>query len=201
MNEVTGNVGKFAEASESAEPRRRGRPRKIPVLRSDQISENREIAGGRATAIGRDGRVLSRRRSGEADKFAIPPHIIPDGWTYEWKSKTILGQEQTDHITGLMENGWTPVPAERHAGQFMVRSGTGEIVRDGLVLMERPVELTEEARQEDKALARLQVRQQIEQYRAKMPSGMDASHPDARERVRTSYEAGPDSDGYRPAHN
>lgn len=191
MNEVTGNA-------EGEGPRRRGRPRKIPIMRNEQASTAREVMPGRATALGRDGAVLTRRRTGENDKFAIPAHLIPEGWTYEWKSKSILGQEQTDHITGLMENGWTPVPAERHAGQFMVRGNTGEIVRDGLVLMERPVELTNEAREEDKQFARLQVRQQIEQYRARMPSGMDANHPDARERVRTTYEpSGADAPNYR----
>lgn len=176
---------------------RRGRPRKLALQRDDQVTDKQVQAGGRAKALGRDGKVLTRKRTTEGDKYSIDLSIVPDGWTYEWKRKSIFGQEDFDHITGLMENGWTPVPAERHVGQFMVRSATGEIVRDGLILMERPIELTREARDEDRANAKLLIRLQQEQYRARMPSGMDADHPDARVKLRTTYEPGPDGPGHQ----
>lgn len=188
-----------AENILSEAPRRRGRPRKINVIRDEMVSTDRQAqAGGRAQAIGRDGKVLTRKRTSEGDKFSIPQGIVPDGWSYEWKRKSMFGMEDTDHITGLMENGWTPVPASRHAGEFMVRGGTGEIVRDGLILMERPVELTKEARDEERHNARMLIHLQNAQYRGSMPSGMDADHPDARARLNSNYEP---SSAARPSYS
>lgn len=178
------------------EPRRRGRPRKLALVRDEMVSSARQPqAGGRATALGRDNSVLTRKRPSEVDKFAIPLNLIPDGWTYEWKRKSIFGMNDDDHVTGLMENGWRPVPAERHAGQFMVRGGSGEIVRDGLLLMERPLSLTLEARAEEKQNAKMLIAIQNEQYGAKLPAGMDGNHPGARARINTSYEPGPQGAG------
>lgn len=175
-------------------PRRRGRPRKLPEIREDAASPARASPrqGGRATAIGRDGKVISRKLTGAVDKYDLKAMGIsaPDGWTYEWKRKTIAGQEDTDHLNALGDNGWTSVPADRHAGTAG-RSRTGEIVRDGLMLMERPVELTNEARAEEKWAARAQIQAQNDQYRGKMPSGMSTEHPGVRPNIRGSYEQAP----------
>lgn len=175
-------------------PRKRGRPRKLPEVR-ESAAEAPRVRSGRAVAIGRDGRQLTRKLSGTLDKFDLKALGItpPDGWTYEFKRKTIAGMEDVDHLNSLAENGWTAVPADRHATNFNFKSKTGEIVRDGLLLMERPATLTQEAREEERAIARDQVRAQHDQYRARLPSGMSGDHPSARAQIKTSYEqASPD---------
>ena len=46
------------------------------------------------------------------DKFAAPR--APDGWTYEWKRKTVMGWEDPAYMSNLMRTGWEPVPSSRH---------------------------------------------------------------------------------------
>lgn len=176
-------------------PRKRGRPRKLPEVREGAAELPRRT--GRVQAVGRDGRILTRKMSGTIDKYDLKSLGInaPDGWTYEWKRKTIAGMEDVDHLNGLAENGWSAVPSDRHATNFNFKSKTGEIVRDGLILMERPEALTREARIEEAAIARDQVRAQHDQYRARLPSGMAG---DDRPQIRTTYEQS--APELRPAH-
>ena len=58
-----------------------------------------------------------------SDEFYIPPEIVPDGWHYEWKTHSILNQEQGTYLMQLMREGWTPVPSSRHPE--MMHKGAG----------------------------------------------------------------------------
>jgi len=105
---------------------------------------------------------LRRQSRTAADRFHIAKTSIPDGVTYEWKRITYNGKEDLEHQIDLAENGWTAVPADRHPELSGRKAEVGSmIVRGGLVLMERPAELTFEARQEDKAKAKEQLTTQI----------------------------------------
>lgn len=92
---------------------------------------------------------LSRKRKQGVDSLYFDPDIIPVGMDYNWKRASVFNKPDDSHMMGLRENHWTPVPKDRHAG-LMVEQG-------GLVLMERPAYLSEEAKQEDFdiAIARL----------------------------------------------
>lgn len=128
----------------------------------------------------------TRRRKSSIDRFNVPADAVPEGMTYQWCRKSIWGQPDISHMVGLQENGWTPVPADRHSGLFMPNGHVGDIERDGLVLMERPVELTAEARAEDKAAADALTRMQDEQLGRAIPQQFErAGH------MRTGYERGP----------
>lgn len=146
----------------------------------------REIARGPVTAHGR-----TRKRKGNTDMFAVPPGAIPEGWNYQWCRQSVYNQTDVAHQVGLAENGWTPVPADRHAGIFMPKGHSGDIVRDGLILMERPNELTAEARAEEAQAANNLTRIQREQLGVAVPQGFDDRHPGVRPRVRSNYEPGP----------
>ena len=63
--------------------------------------------------VGRDGIVLSRKRTGNIDPYAIPPHIRPEGWDYQWNLYTVMNEPAVDAQILMAENGWRPVPAER----------------------------------------------------------------------------------------
>lgn len=104
---------------------------------------------------------LVRRRKGASDIFHIDPELIPPGVSYEWKRKAVYGQENPAYMLGLMENHWKPVDVSR-LPHMMPDGWTGAIERDGLILMERPSYLTEEARQEDEAAARAPIKAQQE---------------------------------------
>ena len=124
----------------------------------------RSIATGRVEVEGRDGSILSRKRTGAHDIFHIPPHLIPPGWDYQWNPYTVMGETQVSSQIAMAENGWRPVPADRHPGFFMPEGYKGNIIRDGLVLEERPMELSMEARHEDKVKADALVRDNRAQF-------------------------------------
>jgi hypothetical protein len=103
----------------------------------------------------RDGREVTLRYTGDEDRFNLANlGVYPeDGWTYEWKTKTIKNWEWVDHQVELYQNGWTPVPAERHDGKIMPPGHVGNIERGGMILMERDARLTARARAMDKRKA------------------------------------------------
>ena len=91
---------------------------------------------GHDTDIGDDG----------SDEYYIELGIIPEGWSYEWKVRTVLGAEDPAHQVALARKGWEIVPASRHPELMPMGYKGVEITRKGMVLMERPLEITEEAR-------------------------------------------------------
>lgn len=104
----------------------------------------------------RDGREIGGLRfTGDEDMFNLDNLGVfpPDGWTYEWKTKTIKNWEWTEHQVQLYQNGWTPVPASRHDGRIMPSGHNGNIERGGMILMERDARLTAQARMIDKRKA------------------------------------------------
>jgi hypothetical protein len=101
----------------------------------------------------RAGQPVSLQFTGSEDEFAFDRSIIPPGWDYQWKVKTIKNWEWTQHQVRLAANGWEPVPASRHDGMFMPRGATGPIERGGHVLMERDMRLTEQMRRLERKAA------------------------------------------------
>lgn len=130
-----------------------------------------------------------RKRKGSAviDPFQIPAERIPTGVTYEWKRLSTMGKEDPSYMMGLQENGWDPVPADRHK-EYMPQNYKGTTIeRDGLILMERPAYLTEEARAEDDYLSRQQIRDKEQQLALTPKDQLDRTTP----KLSKSYEAMP----------
>ena len=113
-------------------------------------------SSGKTETIGRNGEVLSRKRTAAGDIFAIADNLIPKGWEYQWCAISVVGNTEILLDQNLMfaENGWRAVPADRYPGKFMPVGHKGSIVRGGQMLMERPKSLSDEARAEDIRLAR-----------------------------------------------
>lgn len=134
----------------------RGRPRiaRQPVRSDVPHSGGDEI-------LGRDGEILTRKRSGTSDPFHIDPSWIEAGWSYQWVAHTVVGNSEVvqDQLLGMLENGWRPVKAGRFPGRFMPAGTPAEahIIRGGQGLYERPIALTKEARAEDEQIARQQM--------------------------------------------
>lgn len=181
-----------APAPEVREPVRETRP-------VERVQERPTVLGrddfGRIQVTGRDGRIISRTRTGAEDQFFIPREIIPDGWSYEWKRMSVYGERAQAHQTMLSQNGWEAVPAPRHDGQFMPPGYQGPIERDGLILMERPEVLTEEARAEDLRRARSQTNVNQQRLSEEMPKGFTTDDPAVPRIVKSRYEP---SDVARP---
>jgi hypothetical protein len=149
-----------------------------------------------------DPRIRAARRAAEirehvgdmdegSDDFYVPKEYIPDGWDYEWKVRTVLGLEDPAQQVALARKGWEPVPASRHPEMMPHGTDVATIERKGLVLMERPKELSDEARSIELRRARNQVRAK-EQQLSETPSGQ-LTRDDARvqPRIKKGYEPMP----------
>jgi len=132
-------------------------PVERPALRADlrapmREEDPRERAARRAAEI--------RSNVGDMDEgtddFRAP--TAPDGWAYEWKRKSVFGQEDPAYQVELARMGWEPVPASRHPSYMPDKGDYPIIERKGMVLMERPKELVDEAKQIEYRKARNQVR-------------------------------------------
>lgn len=128
--------------------------KKPPLVADEPRPERRTVsrtADGRVEIEGRNGEKLSRTRVQVGDIFEIPANMIPKGWTYQWNAVSVAGNSEIllDQNHMMYQNGWRPVPAERYAGTLVPSGSKGNIIRGQQMLMERPIALTEEARQED----------------------------------------------------
>lgn len=93
------------------------------------------------------------------DQFYLPIDEVPEDSTYEWKRFAVMGQEDPFYLAQQREQGWEPVPATRHPNWVPPGYDKPHIIKGGLILMERPAELTREARAEERAMSKRQVRE------------------------------------------
>lgn len=86
---------------------------------------------------------------GDKERGVIPPHLIPDGFSVEWKRIEVLGKPDTKNITAVEAAGWRPAPAEIFR-EMLPSSHTSPTVEDGdgRRLYIRPLKFTEEALKE-----------------------------------------------------
>lgn len=124
------------------------------------------------------------------DKYYVPPETIPDGWKYLWRRVSVYGKEDPQYQVKLAQTGWRPVPAERHPEMMPSTGGPYlTIDRDGMRLMEVPLEIYD-------LLAKKEQRKAIEQVRVKTaqlsqaPPGTFArdQHDKVAPSVRRGYE-------------
>jgi hypothetical protein len=127
-----------------------------------------------------------------ADEFYINPAIIPEGWSYEWKQYSVLGEEQGSYQVTLARTGWEPVPSDRHPELMPRNTKEKTVMRRGMQLMERPLEITLEAKQLERDKARRQVRIKEEQLTAAPPGQFGRDNKgEPLTRLGKSYEAMP----------
>lgn len=129
------------------------------------------------------GEKLTRARKRTDDRFFIDRKIIPPGMDYNWKRESCFGQSDPYHMNALKENHWRPVPDDRHPGMITKQAG--------MVLMERPRYLSDEAKQEDLREALDQV-QGVKNALGETPGGtFSRDHPSAKNATRITREYTP----------
>jgi hypothetical protein len=125
-----------------------------------------------------------------SDEFYIPLEIIPDGWDYEWKTYQVLGATNPAYEVSMARGGWEPVPASRHPEMMPSDWKEAVIIRKGMKLCERPMEVTEASKDLMKRRARQQVKSKEEQLNDRaVPAGFDNKNKgDSLVKVKRSYE-------------
>ena len=114
-------------------------------------------------------RTRRRKLMANDDQFYLPIDEIPethkamfDGSlvvSYEWKRYSNMGQEDPFYIANLREQGWEPVDPKKHPNWLPPGYDKPQIIKGGLILMERPIELSLEAKREEKKHSKQQVRE------------------------------------------
>jgi len=179
-------VSKFQEAAATVE----AAPERPPLRTNPKEEDPRERARKRAEEIREH---LGGLDEG-TDEFYIPPSIVPDGWTYEWKRHTIFNQEDPAYTVQLAREGWDPVPVDRcarHRSMMPENWTKGTIERKGMVLMERPAEISAEVRRMDLLRARQQVRVKEQQLAATPDGTLTRDDSRVSPRISKSFEAIP----------
>ena len=126
------------------------------------------------------------------DEYYIELGIIPEGWSYDWKVRTVLGADDPAHHVALARKGWETVPASRHPELMPVGYKGAEITRKGMVLMERPLEITEEANRKALLMARTQMRDKEAQLTNAKGGEFDRTNKgDPLVKINKKYEAMP----------
>jgi hypothetical protein len=120
------------------------------------------------------------------DKFRAPP--APPGWEYEWKRRLLLGQEDPSYQVSLARQGWEAVPTYRHPEMMPLQGNHPTIERDGMILMQRPGVISDEARATELTRARNQVRVKEQQLNATPDGTLTRDHPSARPQIKKGYE-------------
>ena len=132
-------------------------------------TQSQRSASPSPTRVGQEARDAARMAERlvirtPANRFGDVGELVPpDGMDYGWKVKYVRGQEARERILEWKQNGWTPVPAGRHSHFTMAPAdSTEEIERGGQILCERPMVVSNRAREMDRNAANEQVQMQLQ---------------------------------------
>lgn len=174
----------FRDAGRAQEPIRAEPRSSIP-----RYDAQAELA--RAEAFAREIRENSAGLQSEVGVvFNIPAEWIPPGFTYEGKRVEVAGKRDEQNYREVYSAGWRPVPATRHPELCAVGFTGDTIIKNGLMLMERPTVLVKESVERDNGEARRAV-QDKEAQLGKGTPGTLTDRQDSRFRAKATISYGP----------
>lgn len=123
-----------------------------------------------------------------ANEFDVPAGFIPEGWDYQWVRASTTGKPDPDNLMSRQRTGWEPVPVSRHP-TMMPEGYKGDFIeRKGLMLMERPLVISQEFRQRELAGARQALKdKEIALGEAPANTLPRDAHDQTRPRITTTY--------------
>jgi hypothetical protein len=126
-----------------------------------------------ATYLGRDGKPLVRKVEDTVNPFEVPLEHRQEDWDYQWVRNSCFGKRDDANLSKMFDAGWRPVEHQQMPG-FMKGGRSdlnGAIEHEGLTLMERPMGMTLDAREEHAIANRLLERQQYQKFDMAPPVG------------------------------
>lgn len=167
-----------------------GRPRKEDSVRLDARQTDVRQEPQRASGTGEKRERLRKFAENQHGPLYIPREMIPDGIDLQWIAIEVNGMPFPQERVQYEQNGWRAVHGQQFGGifdgRFMPKGYKGEITVGGQVLMERPLELTLEARAEERRAAQIARGVQEQRLQAGQLDGvtLDTQHPTARANTR-----------------
>lgn len=111
----------------------------------------------------------TRRHTLTSDRFLIPEEDKPAGVSFNWKRWSVHGQEDPFYIANMRLQGWEPVNGDDMPG-LVPEGHSGPIIKEGVILMARAQELTDQAYAEVARASKQQV-QDREKANGVAPNG------------------------------
>ena len=133
--------------------------------------------------------IKRQSETGDKERGLIPPHLIPDGFSVEWKRIELLGKPDNKNVITVEAAGWRPAPSELF--RDILPSGySAPFVEDGegRRLYIRPLKFTEEANKEQYNIATQKVRDYEEATKNRVTGHRDV--PNKVHAFSRSYEKG-----------
>jgi len=152
-----------------------------PSLRPTMREDPRAAAARRAAEIRGH---LGNMDEG-TDEFRTP--APPDGWEYEWKRKTVLGQEDPAYQVELARMGWEPVPTTAMPEMMPGMGNHPNVERKGMTLMMRPAVISQEARSIERRKAQNQIRAKEAQLNATPEGTLTRDDERVRPKIKKGY--------------
>lgn len=146
---------------------------------------------------GRDGEVLTRSRDASStfqSQFDVPERLREAGWAMQWVRTSTIGAADVSNVTRMHEAGWRPVPASRPGfAEYYRTQGAGDILRDGLTLMERPQAMNDQAQVDDYKAALQERNASGEEFVSgfDLPDGFKQEHKKLKAMVSREFEQSP----------
>jgi hypothetical protein len=124
----------------------------------------------------REGNPLTRKNPTFRNEYDFQPGEVPEGWAYQWIRHTVHGDPSESELFSMQENGWRPVPHERHKNRFAPTflEGKACITRRGQLLVERPVGMNVDAERAQKREADAQIGDQFKRFAVPLPDNVRA---------------------------
>ncbi len=161
----------------------------VLAVEAEPVKPPLDDSNARAARRARELRALGNVTTQEGDIYYIDPRIVPAGWTYEWKRYKLVGEKDDSYQTELRYRGWDEVPCARHPSMMPQHHMGNTIERKGMVLMERPKEITAEVQATERRKADDQVRTRKQQLANAPPGQFDRvdGHGAPQVKVHTEY--------------
>lgn len=155
-----------------------------PMMKSRPNWEGEDFVG-----VGFDG----------SDRLKIPDDVIQaihrDGFSLQWVTKSVRGQEAPQELSKMTRGGWTPVHQSDFSslldGMFMPKGQDDDpITVDDCLLVARPVEIHSKAKMLERREARRPLQIAEEQLGHGIPGVTGSDHPTAvrQNAIKTSME-------------
>ena len=111
--------------------------------------------------------------------------VIPPDTSVEWKLFTAVGQEYPGYLQSMRKQGWEPANPQEHPEWFNLPPNYPHqsVIVEGLIAMERPMWMTQEARQEMREAATEQIAVAKQRLGMTPENTLTRDHDGARPRV------------------
>lgn len=155
--------------------------------------------GANGAYFDRFGNPISRKGSSRTGEGWNP--TPPDGIDYMWIRISVRGNEQYSELHEMMAAGWRPVPHSRHPNLFMATndarlSPDACILKEGQLLVERPLGMTLQAREEQRREATDQYHSRLRNHGLEVPQGARGVDVSQNPKLRGGTHATVDGSGF-----